>query len=345
MTTGSTQGMAAAAIATAVGGTLVGDGAVVATRVAPLDRAGPTDVSFVATSKYAALFAASAAGIVFVPPGLAELPGPCRTRIIVDNPHEAMLVLLSLLYTAPHCEAGVHPAAVVSPSAQLGANVCIEPFAVVSSGAVLGDRAWIGAHCVIGNGAVIGADVRLYPHVYLYDGVRLGDRVTVHSGSRIGSDGYGYIFRDGAHQKVPQVGGCRIGNDVEIGANCAIDRGSIDDTVLGDGTKVDNLAHIGHNVRIGRLCLVMAQVGIAGSAHIEDGVMLAGQVGVAGHVTIGAGARLAGQAGVISDVPAGETWSGYPARPHKDVLRSAAALLRLPALVKRLERLLTREEE
>lgn len=344
MTTGLTQGMTAAAIAAAVQGTLVGDGAVVATRVAPLDRAGPSDVSFVASTKYAPAFASSTAGIVFITPELRELPGGCRSRIVVDNPHEAMLALMPLLYTAPRGEPGVHPTAVVSPLARLGADVCIEPFAVVSAEVVLGDRAWIGAHCVIGRGAVVGADARLYPHVYLYDGVRLGDRVVVHSGSRIGSDGYGYVFRDGAHRKVLQVGGCHIGNDVEIGANCTIDRGSIDDTVVGDGTKVDNLAHIGHNVRIGRVCLVMAQVGIAGSTHIEDGVMLAGQVGVAGHVTIGAGARLAGQAGVISDVPAGETWSGYPARPHKEVLRAAAVLLRLPALVKRLEALLSREK-
>jgi UDP-3-O-[3-hydroxymyristoyl] glucosamine N-acyltransferase len=168
--------------------------------------------------------------------------------------------------------------------------------------------------------------------------------VILHSGVRVGSDGFGYVQKqvDGelVHVKIPHIGRAIIGNDVEIGANTAIDRGSVDDTVIGDGTKIDNLVHIGHNVRIGRLCLLMAQVGIAGSARIEDGVIMGGHAAVTGHVTIGAWARLAGKSGAISDVPAGETWSGYPARPHKEALRSSAALLKLPALLRRIEKLL-----
>ncbi|MDQ4079460.1 MAG: UDP-3-O-(3-hydroxymyristoyl)glucosamine N-acyltransferase, partial [Gemmatimonadota bacterium] len=151
-------------------------------------------------------------------------------------------------------------------------------------------------------------------------------------------------FHDNAHQKIPHVGRCIIGDDVEIGANTTIDRGSIDDTVIGPGTKIDNLVHVGHNVRIGSLCLVMAQVGIAGSSHVEDGAILAGQVGLSGHLTVGKGARLGAQAGVFGDVPAGETWSGYPARPHKEALRAYAALFRLSGLMKRLERLVERDE-
>jgi UDP-3-O-[3-hydroxymyristoyl] glucosamine N-acyltransferase len=148
------------------------------------------------------------------------------------------------------------------------------------------------------------------------------------------------VHRKGAHQKIPHVGRCRIEADVEIGANSTVDRGSIDDTVIGAGTKIDNLVHVGHNVRIGRGCLIMAQVGISGSAHIGDGCIIAGQAGLGGHITIGAGARIGGQSGVFGDVPAGETWSGYPARPHRESLRATAALFKLSGMIKRLERML-----
>jgi UDP-3-O-[3-hydroxymyristoyl] glucosamine N-acyltransferase len=176
--------------------------------------------------------------------------------------------------------------------------------------------------------------------VTIYPGATLGARTTIHSGARIGSDGFGYVFRDGAHQKIPHVGRCIIGDDVEIGANTTIDRGSIDDTVVGSGTKIDNLVQIAHNVRIGEKCLVIAQVGIAGSATIGDGVVIAGQAGISGHISIGAGARIAAQAGVFGDVPAGETWSGYPARPHRESLRASAALFKLAGMMRRLEKLL-----
>jgi UDP-3-O-[3-hydroxymyristoyl] glucosamine N-acyltransferase len=163
--------------------------------------------------------------------------------------------------------------------------------------------------------------------------------VVVHSGARIACDGFGYVFREGRHEKIPHVGGCVIEDDVEIGANSTIDRGSIDDTVVGAGTKIDNLVHIGHNVRIGRLCLIMAQVGIAGSSRVGDGVILAGQVGLSGHLEVGDGARLGAQAGVFGNVPAGESWSGYPARPHREALRAHAALFKLSGMIKQLERL------
>jgi len=207
----------------------------------------------------------------------------------------------------------------------------------------MGDRVTIDAGCVVGEGVHIGDDSQLFPSVSVYPRARIGRRVTIHAGARIGSDGFGYVFQDGVHQKIPHVGRCVIGDDVEIGANTTIDRGSIDDTVIGPGTKIDNLVHVGHNVRIGALCLVMAQVGIAGSVYIEDGVILAGQVGLAGHLTVGKGARIGGQAGVFGDVPAGETWSGYPARPHKEALRAQGALFRLSRLMKTLERLIERE--
>jgi UDP-3-O-[3-hydroxymyristoyl] glucosamine N-acyltransferase len=336
--------MTAADIAAAVGGTLVGRPDATVEGIAPLDRATSGDLSMFASGRYQAMFEASGAGVVLVTPALADAPGPCPARVVVADPQDAMIDLIPRFFRAPQLVPGVHPTAIVSPSARIGAGACIEPYVVIGDDAEIGDRAWIGAHCAVGDGVLIGDDVHLYPHVTLYTGTRLAHRVTVHSGARIGADGYGYVFREGVHRKIPQVGRAIIGNDVEIGANVTIDRGSIDDTVVGDGTKVDNLAQIGHNVRIGRNCLIMSQVGVAGSVRIEDGAMLAGQVGVSGHLTIGRGARLAGQAGVISDVPPGETWSGFPARPHREVLRAAAANFRLTAILKALERLVARNE-
>jgi UDP-3-O-[3-hydroxymyristoyl] glucosamine N-acyltransferase len=166
--------------------------------------------------------------------------------------------------------------------------------------------------------------------------------VRLHAGVRIACDGFGYVQVGGTHQKIPHVGRCIIEDDVEVGANSTLDRGSIDDTVVGAGTRIDNLVHVAHNVRIGRSCLIMAQVGIAGSVHIGDGCVLAGQVGVSGHHRVGAGARLAAQAGVFGDIPAGETWSGYPARPHKEALRAYAALFKLAGMMRQLQQLLER---
>jgi UDP-3-O-[3-hydroxymyristoyl] glucosamine N-acyltransferase len=343
MTDTASSSMTAAEVAAAVGGTVTGSGETVVDGIAPLDRASGRELSFLATAKYAPLFERSLAGVVLVTAELESAPGRCAARIVVRSPHDALLSLIPRFYRPPVRDAGVHPTAVISPGARIGSGVTVEPYAVIRSGAVIGDRGWIGSHSVIGEGVTIGADSRLLPHVTLYPGTRLGDRVTVHSGARLGSDGFGYVFRGGAHEKIPHAGRCIIGNDVEIGANSAIDRGSIDDTVVGDGTKIDNLVHIGHNVRVGRLCLLMAQVGVAGSSRVEDGAILAGQVGIAGHLTVGAGARLAAQAGVISDIPAGETWGGYPARPHRESLKASAALFKLSDMMKRIERLLERE--
>jgi UDP-3-O-[3-hydroxymyristoyl] glucosamine N-acyltransferase len=232
---------------------------------------------------------------------------------------------------------------VIGRAASLGREVSIGAHVVIGSGVTIGDRVTIDAGCVIGDGVHIGDDSQLFGNVTVYPHVQVGCRVFIHAGARIGSDGFGYVFHDGAHQKIPHVGRCVIGDDVEIGANTTIDRGSIDDTVIGPGTKIDNLVHVGHNVRIGALCLLMAQVGIAGSTYVEDGVILAGQVGLGGHLTVGKGARLGAQAGAFGDVPAGETWSGYPARPHRDALRAQAALFRLSGLMRALERLIERE--
>ncbi len=338
------RALTAASIAAAVGGTLRGDPSAIVTAIAPLDRAMPHHVSFLASAKYAPLLALADTGVLLVDAALADTPGPTRARVVVAKPYEAMLSLLATLHPPIAHAPGVHATAVIGRGAVLGPDVSIGPYVVLGDGARVGARSRLHSHVSVGAGVEIGEEVELFPGVTCYAGTSLGDRVRAHAGVRLGSDGFGYVFRNGAHEKIPHVGRCIVEADVEIGANSTIDRGSIDDTVIGAGTKIDNLVQIGHNVRIGRLCLIMAQVGIAGSVHIEDGAILAGQVGVSGHHTIGRGATLAAQAGVFGDVPAGETWSGYPARPHRDALRAQAAMFRLPGLIRALERLVRRED-
>jgi UDP-3-O-[3-hydroxymyristoyl] glucosamine N-acyltransferase len=337
--------LTASTIAEVVRGRLIGDGSIAVSGVAPLDRATHKDLSFLGAAKYAPMFTASQAGVVLIAPELAETPGQVNARVIVDKPQEALLALLPRFHRAPSAAVGIHPTAVVGSGVELGDGASIGPYAILGDGARVGRGSLVGAHCVLGAGVSVGEASHLYPNVTVYSGSVIGSRVTVHSGARIGSDGFGYVQRDGKHLKIPHVGRCIIEDDVEIGANTTIDRGSIDDTIVGAGTKVDNLVQIAHNVRIGKVCLIMAQVGIAGSVRVEDGAMLLGQVGVSGHHTIGKGARLAAQAGVFGDIPAGETWSGYPARPHKEALRAQAALFKLPSLLRRIERLLERTNE
>jgi UDP-3-O-[3-hydroxymyristoyl] glucosamine N-acyltransferase len=337
--------LTASAIAETVGGRLIGDGSIAVSSVAPLDRATHRDLSFLGVAKYSPMFTASQAGVVLIAPELAETPGQVNARIIVEKPQEALLALLPRFHRVASAPVGVHPTAVIGSNVQLGDGVSIGPYAVLSDGVRIGKQSVVGPHCVLGAGTTIGEATQLYPSVTVYSGSVIGNRVTIHAGARIGSDGFGYVQRDGKHLKIPHVGRCIIEDDVEIGANTTIDRGSIDDTVVGAGTKVDNLVQIAHNVRIGKVCLIMAQVGIAGSVRVEDGAMLLGQVGVSGHHTVGKGARLAAQAGVFGDIPAGETWSGYPARPHKEALRAQAALFKLPSLLRRIERLLERTPE
>jgi UDP-3-O-[3-hydroxymyristoyl] glucosamine N-acyltransferase len=332
--------LTASSIAALVNGRLVGDPDAAVTAIAPLDRAGERDLSFLASERYASQFAATRAAVTLVSPELEQVEGPVRARIVVARPHDALLRVLPKLYREPAVVAGVHPTAAIGRGVRLGAGVRVDAGAVLGDGCLIGAGTMVGANVVVGAGVEVGAQCKLFPNVVLYPGSMLGDRVAIHSGTVVGSDGFGYVYRDNAHQKIPHVGRCIIGDDVEIGANTTIDRGSISDTVVGAGTKIDNLVQVGHNVRIGRLCLIVAQAGIAGSAILEDGVVLGGQVGTRGHITIGKGAQIAGQSGVFGDVPAGATWSGHPARPHKEALRAQAALFKLAKIIRPLERLL-----
>jgi UDP-3-O-[3-hydroxymyristoyl] glucosamine N-acyltransferase len=323
---------------------LIGDGKVSVTGVAPLDRAERNHISILSSAKYEPMLANTRAGIVLVDPEFRDAAGNPAARIIVKQPLEKLLSLLPRLYPETRPQPGIASTARIGRGVVLGERVSIGEYAIIGQDATLGNDVVVAAHCVVGENAALGDGTRLWSHVTIYPRASVGERANIHSGARIGSDGFGYVFRDGAHHKIPHVGRCIVGDDVEIGANTTVDRGSIDDTVIGNGTKIDNLVHIAHNVRIGQKCLIMAQVGIAGSVIVGDGAILAGQAGISGHLSIGAGARLAAQAGVFGDIPAGETWSGYPARPHRESLRASAALFKLAGMVRGLEKLLAGTE-
>ena len=332
--------LTAAAIAQLTGGTVQGDATASVNSVASLDRARAGQLSFCASPKYAPLLAATEATVVLVSPDVVDTQTKARARVVVAQPHDSLISLLPRLYRVPKREPGIHATAVLGRGVRFGDDVMIGAHVYIGEGAVLGDRVTLDAHCSIGAGVRLGDDAHIFPNVVVYPGSQIGRRVAIHAGACIGSDGFGYVYRDGSHEKILHVGGCIVDDDVEIGAGTTIDRGSIDDTVIGAGTKIDNLVHVAHNVRIGRLCLIAAQVGISGSERIEDGVVVGGQAGFQGHHTIGKGARIAGRAAVFGDVPAGETWSGYPARPHRESLRAQAALFKLSGMLKHLEKLL-----
>lgn len=334
----------AADVASRIGGELRGDGAVQLLGIAPLDRAGPTDLSLLSHERYADAFIETRAGAVIVAPQFASMTTGAQAVVIVDRPVEAMVPMLAHFHRPEPRPVGIDPTARIADDATIGANVTIEAYAVIASGAVIGEGSWIGAHCVVGANAMLGNDVRLYPAATVYARAELGDRVVLHSGARVGREGFGFVPRDSGPVRIPHVGRCVLEHDVEVGANSCIDRGSINDTVIGAGTKIDNLVMIGHNVRVGRMCFIASQAGIAGSVHVGDGVQIGGQAGIKDHVSIGSRSILAAQTGVVGDIPPGETWSGYPARPHREQMRAHAALHRLTKMLRSLEALISARE-
>lgn len=325
--------------ADATGGRVLGDESTAFRRVAPVHDAGPEDLAMLADRRYASDLQDCYASALLISETHVGLEGGPADRLVVPDPREALVTLLALLHPAPEEDWGVHRSAVIHPEAVVHEQTAVGPNAVIGAGSTLERGVRIGANCVVGERVDIGEDTILFPSVTIYADAVLGRRVIVHAGSRIGVDGFGYALVDGAHTRIPQVGSCLIEDDVEIGANCTIDRGSIGNTRIGAGSKLDNLVHIGHNVEVGRGSLVVAQAGIAGSTRMGDGVAVGGQAGIVGHLKIGAGARIGAQAGVISDVAPGNTVSGYPARNHRTYLRAMARLMRLPEVVKRVERL------
>ena len=330
--------MKASEVAAVVGGQLQGDGDPELLGVSPLDSADPDHLAFLAHPKYRRYVSSSRAGALLVGSDVGETPFP-GPRIVVPDVHRALATLLPLLYPEPPPREGVDATARIGAGAMLEDGVYVGPYAVVGADVRIGAGASVGAHCVLGDGVELGENVVLHPQVTLYPGVAVGARTVIHAGCRIGVDGFGYAPDEGGLRKVPQVGGCRIGTDVEIGANTTIDRGSVGVTSIGNGVKIDNLVHIAHNVTVGDHTVIVAQVGVAGSTRIGSGVTLAGQAGIPGHLEIGDGATIAAQAGVFGDVPAGATYSGYPARPHKESLRAQAALGKVADLLRRVRAL------
>jgi UDP-3-O-[3-hydroxymyristoyl] glucosamine N-acyltransferase len=315
-----------------VHGELTGNPDQVVTGLAGLREATGTDVSFLASPKYQAAMKTTRARVLIVAKDLpVEFDG---TLVRVDNPAEAFAELVRQVAPPPVTfPPGIHPTAVVASTVRLGQDVSVQPHVVVEDGVVVGDRTVIGAGTYIGHESHIGSDCRLYANVSLRERTILGDRVILHSGVVLGADGFGYEPLKGTHKKIPQVGNVEIGDDVEIGANSAIDRGRFGCTRIGKGTKIDNLVQIGHNCVIGEHCIICGLVGIAGSTIIGHHVTLAGQVGVAGHLTIGDKSIIMAQAGVTKDVPAGSIMLGAPAVPHKEFKRMTAAMQRLPEIL------------
>ncbi|MSR35535.1 MAG: UDP-3-O-(3-hydroxymyristoyl)glucosamine N-acyltransferase [Gemmatimonadetes bacterium] len=337
--TPATPGLTLGDVADLVDGRLIGDPSCAVRGVAPLAHAGPDQIAPVVSARYRSEIPSSRAGCLLVAAALADGIDDPRPRVVVADPHAALIPLLTRLHPETAAPAFVHPTAVIGAGVVLGADVGIGPLAVVGDGCRIGDRSRIGAHVVIGAGCQIGADSVVHPHVTLYPAAILGARVILHSGVRIGADGFGYAFADGGHRKIPHVGGCVIEDDVEIGANSTIDRGSIGDTVIGRGSKLDNLVHVGHNVRIGPHCILTGMVGISGSTTIGAGVQFGGQSGAAGHLTIGDGARVGAKSAVLKDVPAGASVIGIPAAEHGAMKRAFALFPRLPELFQRLRTL------
>jgi len=321
-------------LAERLGCRLEGDGGLEIRRVAGLEQAGEGDLTFFANRKYAAALRRTRASAVII--GEDAPPAPCamlRTR----HPYLVFANALSVFAEPVHPTAGVDELSFVAPDASIGRDVSIGPFSSVGRGARIGDRTVIYPNVCIGDGAVVGQDCVIHSHAAVRERVVIGNRVILQNGAVIGSDGYGFVRRpDGTHQKIPQAASVVIEDDVEIGANAAIDRPAVGETRIHAGAKIDNLVQIGHGVQVGRNTLLAAQVGIAGSTSIGDNVTLAGQVGVAGHVTIGNGVSAVGQTGITNSVPDGTFVSGYPAIDNKEWLKSSVIFKKLPELRKKI---------
>jgi UDP-3-O-[3-hydroxymyristoyl] glucosamine N-acyltransferase len=313
-------------------------------RVRSLERAEPDDLGVCSGGRWLAALATTRAGAVLLAEDIADAPGP-ETRIVVDDPMRAMTLVATALSNGNGLASGVDSTARLGTGVQLGAGCRIGAYAVLGAHVVVGEGVDIGPLTVIESAVQIGDRSVIEARVVIHQGSQIGRRVLIQSGAVIGGQGFGFLSSAAGHERVPQVGGCLLEDDVEVGAGSCIDRGSLDDTVVGQGTKIDNLVHVAHNVRIGKHCLIMAGVGIAGSTRLGDGVILAGQSGVSGHLQIGDRARIGGQAGVISSVPADAAYSGFPARPHREFLRAQAALYRLAAHVDALEALVRQDDD
>lgn len=329
-------------IARLVDGEVVGDEKLVITGLCGITEAQQGDLTFVANPRYFPLARKTKASAIITPRDIFKLEKP---MILTDNPSLAFARVVSFLYNdAAQNLKGIHPTAVIAQDAEIGQDVYIGPYVVLESQVAIGDQTIIHSGTYLGRQTTVGKKCLIYSNTTVRERITIGHRVVIHCGAVIGSDGFGYTNVEGVHEKIPQIGTVVIEDDVEIGANVTIDRARFDKTVIGRGTKIDNLVQIGHNVIIGENCIIVAQAGISGSVRIEKGAILAGQAGIAGHLTIGEGAVIAAQAGVTKSVPPFAKVSGYPAKPHEMAKRVNASLQRLPYYVKTIQELKERIE-
>ena len=338
-------------LARRIGAELRGGGAGDISGVAPLETAGPSQIAFYANPRYRRELQATRAGAVIVSDEDAAQVPAGAARLVAAQPYVAFAKASALFHDGLVIEPGIQDGALVDETAEVHPTAAISPGAYVGPNAAIGPRTTLHAGARVLDGARIGEDCILWPGAVVREHCIVGNRVVLQPNAVVGSDGFGFAFDlegDGngpMHRKVPQAGIVRIEDDVEVGACSCIDRATLGETRVGRGTKIDNLVQIGHNVQVGPLCLIVAQVGISGSTQVGQGVVLAGQVGVVGHLRIGDGARAGAQAGVAHDVGEGETVTGYPALPHREWLRMSAALPRVPELLKQFRKLQQRVEQ
>ncbi len=326
-----------AQLAERLGGQVLGDAELPLSGFAPADSAKAGELTFAENETYFARADQSAAAAILVAGPFTSTNG--KTLIQVANARVAFAQVLPLFFPEPVFAPGIHPTAVVAASAQIDPAAHVGPHCVVGERVKLGPGVVLQAGDFVGDDSVLGEGTRLFPNVTLYTRSVLGRRVRIHSGTVVGADGFGYVFDQGQHRKVPQVGSVIIHDDVEIGSNVTIDRAALGATVIGRGTKIDNLVQIAHNVTIGEHCIIVAQVGIAGSTKIGSYTTIAGQVGITGHLRIGDKVTIAAQSGVMNHIPEGQKWMGSPAQPDRVAKRQLLAVERLPELLRRVSEL------
>ena len=328
-------------IASVVQGEIEGDDQIIISGVNPIEQAGKGDLTFITKEKFVDYLVDTSAAAVLIHSNIS-IPEKVRPTLIrVSNPYFAFLQIIKQMMPGPSnsLEPGIHKTAQIGRDVQLGKNAIIGPLTILEAGCKIGNNVQISAGSYIGQNSQIGENTFLYPHVHIANDVNIGKNVIIQSGTVIGSDGFGYVKNDDRYHKIPHLGNVVIDDDVEIGANCCIDRGTFGKTHIHTGVKLDNLIHVAHNVEIGEHTVIAAQTGISGSTKIGDGVTVAGQVGFVGHISIGDKTIFGAQAGVTKSIPAGMTVSGYPARDHVKSRKEEAATRRLPKLLKRVKAL------
>ena len=321
-------------LAKRVNGEVFGDPETEIVGISGVKEAQPGEITFIANPKYTPLLKGTSASAAIVQ---KAIDGLSLSQLIAKNPYYAFSQLVRLFHEKPHVPTGVSPQASIGKGVLLGSDVSIYPFVTVDESAIIGERVTLYSGVFVGAGASIGNDSVIHANASIREAVVLGERVIIHSGTVIGSDGFGFATHEGRHHKILQVGTVVVEDDVEIGSNCTVDRAAMGQTVIGRGTKIDNLVQVAHNVKIGEDCILVAQVGISGSTELGNFVTLAGQVGVVGHIKIGDHAMVGAKSGVSKDIKPNEAMSGIPAIPHRKWLAAQANLIHLPEFRKRLK--------